>query len=127
MLNIFIKKIVAVLIVCFIQVGFAGSMNDFNAAFNKVCNKTKQCAMAELRGDASVPPEMVKMVESSMIGMCQGIKDGFHPQLFAGHKHIMDAATACLQSMEKQSCDAMNSGNETEACKKYNKLAEKYE
>lgn len=124
--NLFNKGLCLLIAALLAGVCQAGTMANFNQAFNKVCSKTKQCAMAEIKKEPSMTPDMIKMVESSMMGMCEGIKGQFEPKLFAEHKNILSAATECLNSMAKSSCETMDTADQTPACEKYNKLAEQY-
>ncbi len=102
---------------------FAGA-KELNDAANNMCNKAKICIQKEIAGNDDIPASMMGMVENMVGQMCQQFTaiaevDEFH--------ELVEPATECLNSMAARDCTTlMESDDETPACKRYQKLADKY-
>lgn len=95
-----------------------------NDAANKLCEKSKMCLQQEMAASEDLPPGMAAMVS----GMIEELCNQYISIASVGEHHeIIEPATACLNSMASKSCDdLMNSDEETPACQRYEKIAEKY-
>ena len=117
------KRIMAglILMIC-AQPVFADELADSMRGY---CNKIKQCAKAQMSEEdmQGMPAGMVAMMQQSLDSMCLGMVESYDKAV--KNHDLYEPALACYQSMEKQSCDAMQ--DETAECKRFEKLAEKYD
>lgn len=112
----------------FLAVTFAlpASADDIVKAAADLCETFKGCAIEQM-GAMEMTPEMRQMMEPMFASMCTGIgaRIGEVP---TGHK-LHQPAVACLRSLEKLGCAAMNNDGDdanTPECEKYEELAEQY-
>lgn len=105
----------------------AADMGEFQAETAKLCEKMKACAKAEMGDMSEIPPEMRGMIDAALNQACASIN--IYQQTAMLDKSLINAGTACMQSMNKMSCDALqNSEDEdiTPACGKFREMGEKF-
>ncbi len=103
---------------------FAVANSEFDAEINALCEKTKSCAIAEMK--KSLPPEMQEMALGMVSQACAGIQQSYSYLAGSEYAGLIDSATACMKSMRVKSCSDLMSGPETPECEAYEKEAEKY-
>ncbi|MFK8018401.1 MAG: hypothetical protein AB8B86_01400 [Pseudomonadales bacterium] len=100
--------------------------SEFDSAMSAMCEKTKSCAIAEMK--KSLPPEMQEMAIGMAAQACTAIQQSYsYLAQQAQYGDLMDSATACMKSMGNLECEALMAGPETQACKDYEKQAEKFQ
>ncbi len=116
------RIVVSLILVMCAQPVFADELADSMRGY---CNKIKQCAKAQMSAEdmQGMPAGMADMMQQAMDNMCLGMVDNYDKAV--KNHDLSEPALACYQSMEKQSCDAMQ--NETAACKRFGELADKYD
>jgi hypothetical protein len=116
------RMILGLMLMMYVQPVFADALAD---SLKGYCEKIKQCAKAQMSEEdmQGMPEGMLKMMEQSLDSMCLGMVESYDKAV--KHHDLYEPALACYQSMEKQSCDATE--DETAACKRFGKLAEKYD
>lgn len=86
-------------------------------AAHDFCLKMQGCARQRM---GEVPPEARAMVEQSLTGMCTQMRSQYLPDDANGRQHpLYPDALACVQSMQAQSCAALEAGGTTPACARY--------
>ncbi len=98
--------------------------NEFENELNAFCEKTKACAIAEM--ERSMPPELREMAMGMISGVCVGITQSYQSVLQSKYSELVDAATSCMKSMNKLSCEQLEESSETSECKEFERLSEKY-
>lgn len=98
--------------------------NDFESELNTFCEKATSCAIAEM--ERSLPPELREMAMGMVAGVCDGIKQSYQSVFQSEYSDLVDAATACMQSMNKLNCKQLEEGSGTAECKEFEELSEKY-
>lgn len=99
---------------------------EFDVEMSALCEKTKSCAIAEMK--KSLPPEMQEMAIGMAAQACTAIQQSYSYLAQQGqYAELMSSATACMKSMSTLSCEALMDGPETQACKDYEKKAEKFQ
>ncbi len=116
------RIVVSLILMMCAQPVFADELADSMRGY---CNKIKQCAKAQMSEEdmQGMPAGMVAMMQQSLDSMCLGMVESYDKAV--KNHDLYEPALACYQSMEKQSCDAMQ--DETAECKHFEKLAEKYD
>ena len=86
-----------------------------------LCEKVKSCAISQMNQE-EVTPEMRQMMEPMLESMCASM--GQQVQAVAEQHPLYDSAVACIRSMEKLDCQALQGSgqNSTAACESYEKL-----
>ena len=116
------RIVVSLILMMCAQPVFADELADSMRGY---CNKMKQCAKAQMSEEdmQGMPADMMAMMQQSLDNMCVGMMESYDKAL--KNHDLYEPALACYQSMEKQSCDEID--GETTACKRFEKLAEKYD
>ncbi|MDQ7059159.1 MAG: hypothetical protein Q9N62_12395 [Ghiorsea sp.] len=118
------KKILlsVVMLLLSVQTVYADELAD---SLKDYCEKMKQCAKAQMSAEdmQGMPEGMLKMMEQSLNSMCDHMVDKYEKA--AENQDLYEPALACYQSMGKQSCETLH--DETAECKRFGKLAEKYD
>lgn len=102
----------------FASASWAGNVDDFHKELDALCNKTKQCAVAQM------PPEMRGMADAMMGGMCTAYDQAFAAARNPEFSDIYEAARSCVRSMTALSCENLMDDPETAECQEYQKVAE---
>ena len=115
------RIVVSLILMMCVQPAFADELAD---SLKGYCNKMKQCAKAQMSEEdmQGMPAGMMAMMQQSLDNMCLGMVESYDKAV--KNHDLYEPALACYQSMEKQSCDAME--DETAACKRFGELADKY-
>ena len=97
--------------------------DDLVSAANDMCEKVKQCSIAEM-SQAEMTPEMRQMIEPMLESMCDQMRQGVQ-EVPSGHE-LYQPSVACMRSMANLSCADFKreGGPQTPECEKYRKLAE---
>ena len=125
-------KIVKIgLLGCVLSLATAAQGADFEEASMALCEKMKQCTLAEMGDQEGMSPEMKDMIMNSMAGICDAMQAQFSSvqQLSGDEEDIAEAAGECMQSMAELSCSELMGGGEqpdTQACQDYQTLAQEY-
>lgn len=100
--------------------------DDIGSAANDLCEKVKACSIAQIE-EQDLTPELRKMMEPMLESMCDAVRQGVQ-EVPRGHE-LYDPAVACMRSMAGLSCEDFQDDTkvETDACKKYQSLAETYD
>lgn len=99
--------------------------SEFSAEISALCEKTKSCAIAEMK--KSLPPNMQEMAIGMVSQACASIEQSYAYLENGEHAELIESATACMKSMSSLSCEQLMGDSETQACKDYEKEAEKYD
>ena len=115
------KIILGLMLIMLTQPVFADELSD---SLKGYCEKMKQCAKAQMSvvDMQGMPEGMMQMMEQSLNSMCAGMVESYDKAV--KNHDLYEPALACYQSMEKQSCEAMQ--NESPECQRFGKLADKY-
>ena len=113
--------ILSLMLLLFTQPVFADELSD---SLKGYCEKLKQCTKAQMSAQdmQSMPAGTLQMMEQSLDYLFLDMVDNYDRAV--KNHDLYQPALACYQSLEKQSCDTMQ--NETAECKRFAKLAEKY-
>ncbi len=103
----------------------AAADSAFSTEISALCEKTKACAIAEMK--KSLPPNMQEMAMGMVSQACVSIEQSYAYLENGEYADLVDSATACMKSMSSLSCEELMNDPETQACKDYEKEAEKYE
>lgn len=103
------------------------SANDYQASYDRLCNKMKSCATAEMEDAEGMTEDMKAMVMNSLNSMCQSIEVGFGTALV--YQDLLSSASQCMDSMAEQSCESLQASDadKTPQCLEFREKAEKYE
>ncbi|MEM8501341.1 MAG: hypothetical protein AAF542_25245 [Pseudomonadota bacterium] len=105
--------------------GQALAESAFNSEISTLCEKTKSCAVAEMK--KSLPANMQEMAISMVSQACVSIEQSYAYLENGKHADLVASATACMKSMSSLSCEELLDDPETQACKDYEKEAAKYD
>ncbi|CAA0083219.1 Uncharacterised protein [Zhongshania aliphaticivorans] len=99
--------------------------DDLGESYNVMCSKMKSCALQSI-GEANLSPAMRDMVMTQLEGACVSVQQQFGN--VADTHPLYGAASKCLSSMAKLSCDEIENMNDepTPACASYEKMAASY-
>lgn len=97
----------------------------FSTEISALCEKTKSCAIAEMK--KSLPPNMQEMAMGMVSQACVSIEQSYAYLENGEHADLVDSATACMKSMSSLSCEELMDDPETQACKDYEEEAKKYD
>lgn len=122
--NLKLAFAIAVLL-AFSKSSLASDADDFKAASKAVCEKMKQCALAQM-DMSDMTPEMRQMSNSMVSNMCIGVLEFSQIEPYQA---LYEPAAACLQSMSILSCNELIESGDvvTPACTEYEKLAQSYQ
>ncbi len=98
--------------------------SEFRTEISALCEKTKSCAIVEIK--KSIPANMQEMAIGMASQACVSIEQSYAYLENKEHADLIDSATACMKSMSSLSCEELLDDPETQACKDYEKEAEKY-
>ncbi len=99
--------------------------SQFGTEVSTLCEKTKSCAIAEMK--KSLPANMQEMAMGMVSQACVSIEQNYAHIENGQHADLVKSATACMKSMSNLSCEELLDDPETQACKDYEKEAAKYE
>jgi hypothetical protein len=104
----------------------SAAAEEMAEAMDGLCVKMKGCALEQMGNADDMNEQMKEMVMQSLNPMCDGMERNF--EAAQGHA-LYPVATACLQSMQSQSCEELSAGDEsrTPECVRYREEAKKYE
>lgn len=108
-------------------IGLAGGTSansEFETEISALCDKTKTCAIAEMK--KSLPPEMQEMAMGMVSQACVGIQQSYSYLAGSEYSGLINSATACMKSMRIKSCADLMSNPETPECDAYEKEASKF-
>lgn len=116
------KKLLSVLAAGVLATAVADAEELTDAALG-LCEKVKSCAMEQI-AEEDLTPEMRQMMQPMLDNMCASMQSNFG-EVPTGHD-LYRPAIACMQSMEKLSCEQMQTIDQapTPECQKYQELAE---
>lgn len=119
------KLLLGTLFLALTQTAVAGK-KEFQAEADKMCEKMKACAKAEMGDMSEIPPEMRGFIESALDQACASIN--IYQQTAMLDKSLIDAGTACMESMNKMSCDELQNAGDSFSpeCDKFEKMGEKF-
>ena len=97
--------------------------NELADAATELCDKIKQCTMAQIN-EADMTPEMRQMMEPMINSMCDSMRAGIE-EVPTDHE-LYPGALACMESMSALSCTDFQDGDkvQTPECKAYQAKAE---
>lgn len=100
----------------------ANDQLKFESAINALCERQKQCALANM-AEKEMPPEMKQMIMMSLNMVCSSLLTGFEAQVMVSHE-LYSPAVKCIDSMASLSCDALQNKNDnTVECEQFEKLS----
>lgn len=102
----------------------ANSAQDFEQASKSACEKLKSCAMAEMVQEEGITPEMRKMIQGMVDGLCENIMSFEQIEPF---DDLYQPATACMNSMAALSCSQIEDDVKTNECDEFEAIAKKYD
>lgn len=100
---------------------------EFKKATGELCDKMKSCALAEMGDMKDIPEQMRPMITAALDKACTSLS--IYEESAAVDSKLTKAGTACIESMNKMSCDDMQNFDgdaPTSDCKEFHELAEKY-
>lgn len=118
-------RLACTLLAAFVFSSQAIAESEFATEISALCEKTKSCAVAEMK--KSLPPNMQEMAIGMVSQACASIEQSYAYLENGKHADLVDSATACMKSMSSLSCEELLDDPETQACKDYEKEAEKYD
>nr|WP_136250828.1 hypothetical protein [Ningiella ruwaisensis] len=99
---------------------------QFKVAADSLCTKMKTCMLNDIaQNKEEYPPQMAQMIEQMTQNMCASFYE-FSELLEVNMIDEYGSAIKCIQSVEKQSCEAINEGLETAECKAFEKQLSQY-
>jgi len=111
--------------VLFIALGLVTTLpvraDELAAEAMKLCEKVKSCAMSQI-AEEDITPEVRQMMQPMLDNLCVDMRNSMG-EIPPGH-HRYQPALACMRSMQKLSCEAMQDeqGMKTPECDTYEKL-----
>ncbi|WP_374972740.1 hypothetical protein [Spongiibacter marinus] len=117
------RKTIAILALA-VGCGANGHADELSDAAMAMCEKARQCARQSMAG-VELSADMRALVDQQLMQMCDSMKEPFTDAAARSHP-LHGPAVACLRSMAKQSCEALDGGEETAACKRYEALQADY-
>ena len=121
------KQLLSAAIVLPALFAMPASANDYQDSYDRLCNKMKSCATAEMEDAEGMTEDMKAMVMNSLNSMCKSIEVGFGTALV--YQDLLSSASQCMDSMAEQSCESLQAsdGDQTPQCLEFRQKAEKYE
>ncbi len=112
-------------IVVLLGLALPAQAEKMTAASMALCEKVKECALAQLANE-DMAPEMRQMMEPMLNSMCQSVGAQV-TEVPTGHP-LYAPAVACMESMTGLSCAELQGGNDvkTPECEEYRRQAENY-
>ena len=117
------KSLLAALALFFAFATVPAGAETYEDATLALCEKVKQCAMAQM-GEQQMTPEQEQMMTGMMQNMCAGIQQNYSAPASSPH---YGKATACMRSMADLSCaefDQMSDDTPTKECAAFRAAAE---
>ena len=113
-----------ILLAVAVVVSASARADALSSAATAMCEKARQCAQQSMTG-VELSADMRALVDQQLMQMCDSLKEPFSDA--AARSHPLHApAVACLRSMAKQSCDALDAGDETAECQHFEALQADY-
>lgn len=117
-----LKSYVSGILLCLVSLVPAAHADELADAAQKLCEKVKSCAMAQMEGQ-ELTPETRQMMQPMLDSMCTQVR-GRIGEVPTGHP-LYQPAVACMQSMNSLTCESMQDSGDmvTPACEEYESLA----
>lgn len=107
--------------------GQAADMTDFEAAYDGLCQKIKQCAFTRMQEEQNITEEMRSMVEGMLSTMCENVMKFTESEVDQYHE-LVGPATACMESMTDLSCgQILEEQTKTEECAEFEAASKEYD
>ncbi|RDV24466.1 hypothetical protein DXV75_13655 [Alteromonas aestuariivivens] len=122
------RKSALVIVAGLLQAGSAASseLDEFESAYNGLCQKIKQCAFEHMQEEQGVSQEMRSMVDGMLSAMCENMMK-FTESDVEQYQELARPAASCMNSMTELPCSKLLEDRAVTAeCKAFEAEAEKY-